>query len=477
MLKYMKHDLFFKSNFFEWMSEKLGFGEKEKWVSKDTLPKDKKAPVMDESKSEREELSADVLKTITNKEFLKLSIDKRLKHITNPKVDYSQVASGEVKNMNFTFTFDGVFNKEFYLKTTAGQILPPEVKEIKVWEEIYSRKWIAWEFFNAGNRRLIIQEWTKIDIPSLRTKEDVVKIEKENQASYETVIQNSPDSNKEIVKEAIKRWIEPNFANIVFKEIYEATPENDKKVVLEDMFSEFDRVRWEYGFSPELENWKYDSRLVIWFLKSFDQANYKSIATKYWITDDQITQSDLYFKSKEWFMFWWIDLTKISIDWVSENELAEIKAKKEFKPGERDTQILFLAACQSAWLPESLCNENLHKILKRESAGIVGRLNYTITSLSQDEFKSKANASKWDNPIWSVSTASWLWQLLLSNVDKYYPDGRNGIGDSMNEAVWMLRYIHDRYGSTDIAWEMYGTTGNYTHPTKWIQPKWFKEWY
>jgi SLT domain-containing protein len=47
-------------------------------------------------------------------------------------------------------------------------------------------------------------------------------------------------------------------------------------------------------------------------------------------------------------------------------------------------------------------------------------------------------------------------QLLLRNVDRYYPDGRAGIGNPMSEAIGMLRYIQDRYGSPERAWAQYG---------------------
>lgn len=91
--------------------------------------------------------------------------------------------------------------------------------------------------------------------------------------------------------------------------------------------------------------------------------------------------------------------------------------------------------------------------------------------MSLDQFYARANASTGKNPIGAKSTASGLGQLLLSNVDKYYPDGRKGIGDPINESVGFMRYIADRYGNPDVAREMYGRTGSYTHPEKGRQHK------
>jgi len=53
------------------------------------------------------------------------------------------------------------------------------------------------------------------------------------------------------------------------------------------------------------------------------------------------------------------------------------------------------------------------------------------------------------------SSATGLGQLILANVDRYYPGGRAGIGDALSEAVGMLRYIKMAYGSPECAWWCY----------------------
>jgi hypothetical protein len=174
-----------------------------------------------------------------------------------------------------------------------------------------------------------------------------------------------------------------------------------------------------------------------------------------------------------------MQMENINIEWVSKEEVDNILKQKKFRPWSREAQILFHAACQAASLPiEWAKSEGLHKILSSESGWVVWRLNYTIHWHSPETFKAKALSSRMNNPIWSVSTASWLWQLLLSNVDKYYPDWRNGIWDALNEAVWMLRYIKDRYWSPEVAISVYGRTWTYTHAVTWqVKNKTFREWY
>lgn len=274
-------------NFFsEW--ESVSSRERQSPEVKESLPTEKKWPVISESKAERQELSNDVLKTITNKEFLKLSLDKRLSHITSPKVDFSQVSTGEVKQMNFTFTFDGVFNKEFYLKTTAWQVLPPEVNEVSLWGEIYSRKWFGWEFFSANNKRLIVQEGTKIEIPKTRTKEEMQALQAQNDLAVKEFLQQNPDANKEIISESLKRGIDPKFALLVCKDTYDQTPDADKKVVLEEILTQFERVRGYYELSFELKDGKYDTKLVLIMLNQFNKDTWKQKASEYGLGENDI---------------------------------------------------------------------------------------------------------------------------------------------------------------------------------------------
>ncbi len=132
--------------------------------------------------------------------------------------------------------------------------------------------------------------------------------------------------------------------------------------------------------------------------------------------------------------------------------------KATYRPKSAEAIELFKKAARSAGLPESWATAPaLHKLLARESGGQVGRPNYTYGRRASDP-------SKWPSihqelksgRRTAASTASGLGQLLLSNVDKYYPSGRRGIGNAHEEAVGMLRYIKDRYGSPENAWRQYG---------------------
>lgn len=131
---------------------------------------------------------------------------------------------------------------------------------------------------------------------------------------------------------------------------------------------------------------------------------------------------------------------------------------KQYPPGSQEQRALFREAAKLAGVPESWADSpGLINILKRESNGQVGRPNYTYGARAKDP-------SQWDSiheelksgKITAKSSATGLGQLLLSNVDKYYPNGRAGIGDPLQEAAGMMRYIKDRYGDPENAWRLYG---------------------
>ncbi len=117
---------------------------------------------------------------------------------------------------------------------------------------------------------------------------------------------------------------------------------------------------------------------------------------------------------------------------------------------------------QQAWIPLDWANRDaLHKVVMKESWGITGRLNYTFWAVAKRMGKSiddpqfitfvhnklKSWATAGDFGI--RSTATGIGQLLKGNVEKYYPDGLQWIWDPDNEAIGMLRYIKDRYGTPE----------------------------
>lgn len=130
---------------------------------------------------------------------------------------------------------------------------------------------------------------------------------------------------------------------------------------------------------------------------------------------------------------------------------------ERYPPGAEVTKRLFREAATLIGVPQRWADSKaLENILRRESNGVVGRPNYTYGERASnraqwnsihEELRAGARKTK--------SSATGLGQLLLSNVDRYYPDGRAGIGDPLNEAAGMLAYIKDRYKTPEKAWSLY----------------------
>jgi len=134
---------------------------------------------------------------------------------------------------------------------------------------------------------------------------------------------------------------------------------------------------------------------------------------------------------------------------------------EQYPPFSEKAYKLFEQAAAAAGHPKAWARtKGLHKLLKAESDGWVGVPNYTYKG------RTLGNKSKWPE-VWgelrkgeitAKSSATGLGQLLLRNVDKYYPNKRMSIGNAEEEAQGMLNYIKARYGNPTVAWEGDGET-------------------
>lgn len=130
----------------------------------------------------------------------------------------------------------------------------------------------------------------------------------------------------------------------------------------------------------------------------------------------------------------------------------------QLEPGSPEQIRVFEDAARIAGLPTSWASDpGLIKVLRSESDGWVGRPNYTYGARASDQSKWTEIHEELRSGIKSAeSSATGLGQLLLGNVDTYYPSGRAGIGVAVEEAVGMILYIRKRYGTPAEAWRCYG---------------------
>lgn len=174
-------------------------------------------------KNEKLSISPEKLSKISNAEFLATPADERLRYISKGNIESTDITSGKIKEVEFTFTFDGKYNEALYKYTTAGQVLPNEVRTVSSNWVIYERIWISGEFY-TGSKRLLIEENSKIQVEKLWTKDELSNMEKENQEKFEKFLKENPkynnDDYKETTQEIFKKWLGEKEAHIILGNDY-----------------------------------------------------------------------------------------------------------------------------------------------------------------------------------------------------------------------------------------------------------------
>lgn len=249
----------------------------------------------------KNKVSMDELKSITNHEFLSLNKNERLQYVTKNHIDSENISNWSIDNVEFNFTFDWVFNNELYMLTTAWQVLPQEVWEVKSDWVIYTREWLNWEFFN-WNERLKIHDWTNIEVTNLRTKEDIDKM---NDLNTSDIKELSKFVDSDIAIEWVSRWIKDKDILINLSSKLENLWDYERKLKSEELFTILSRMKWVYWFdydskpfkdivlNNDIENfskWYYDSleNHESWYEKYKDLVN--EVASKYWIEPSKLKQ-------------------------------------------------------------------------------------------------------------------------------------------------------------------------------------------
>lgn len=260
-------------------------------------------------KVEELKYSSEDMKDISNKEFLSLQPEERLQYITTNNIDSENIASGDVKNLEFTFTFDGEFNEHLYLLTTAGQSLPKEVWTVEENGVIYTRNWLKWEFFN-WNDRLTIHEWTDLNINWLRNEGDIKKMTE----WFNERLDWYPKNQHDIVLWCLERNINPELPLLILErklnwiEVWDES----RNYIIEDFLTEFDRIKpfvWEFDWESVKDNWKYPDDFALTLIKSINIPNWKDIAKDYWIEESKIKSIWTWVLNFEKIVWW--DLSNI----------------------------------------------------------------------------------------------------------------------------------------------------------------------
>lgn len=246
--------------------------------------------------SELKELNDEILQNISNEDFLKVWIDKRIQALTKPKTEAKNIKKDDEININFTFNTK--LNKALYLNTTAGQILPEQVFSVEVNWNIYNRieGSLYWEFFDKNNKRLTIHDRTKIKIIETRNTDQISQIRTEITKNIES---KKTPLEKYIAEVALEKWIDEKLLYILAKDqfdeelfdIDESEKENLKKLLENKDYIKLQLEllatnisRW-LNWKSEIKNWKYSVTTVSSILKNTFPSKWKQKMKDYWYDD------------------------------------------------------------------------------------------------------------------------------------------------------------------------------------------------
>ena len=295
----------------------------------------------------------DELKTMNNAEFLQLPFSQRLQYINTAYVDSRQIASGEIKNLEFTFTFDGVYNKELFSRTTAGQVLPHEVSQVMSEWVLYTRTSLQWEFFSQNYTRLTIHEWTQLDILELRStehiKEQIAEFESQAADIYEVW-----STRYNIIVSALKSGISPIIAIDLFESQLDEISTEGQWAKLEDLITEFDRLRGGIWSETENGDGTYTDIFMIILLKQFQPWEWQEKAEEYDL-DKKLVEE---FSLQRNIALYLSPLERINIVKRAPEDLKRL-VKKYFPPEEYENALLVAAG--ESWFKYDAVNQNTDK--------------------------------------------------------------------------------------------------------------------
>ena len=187
----------------------------EKWennISK--LPENIKQQVQQETQAELIKLNEDMQKISHEKFLADVDFSDRLKHITDPNVDASDLSKDSKVEFNFSFTSEEI-NPILFQRTTAWQVLPTTVKTVTTQDgKVYSRTSEKWEFFAQDGKRLKIYDKTQIIIWELRDEDDYKKIKADKKQMLESTLVDN--ENRPLITMSSEKWIKPELVLKVF---------------------------------------------------------------------------------------------------------------------------------------------------------------------------------------------------------------------------------------------------------------------
>lgn len=471
--------------------------EKPTWVMNERLKEMQNSP-----RADLDSLSEDALSKIKNRDFLRIKKEQRLQYLTRPSMKSEEIEEWKQVTFRFRFNNDPQINSDLYLQTTAWQVFSKEIRSLELGGVEWKRNWLEWEFFATNGQRLIIRDWTTVQVKKKLSPREVEELEK---SSIDAVKEWKDTPNYKIILEAQKRGISPKIANLLIVPQVTRAQWVDTDIAIEEILTELERTKDyfadDFWQNASWENNELSKKFIAYYLGQghLNEEEKQAVSKELWINEEDLKNYTRKARILSLSGFRWMEELseeeRKSLADIPTEKIEEWKKEqfgKQFPPWSKEAQQLFTLAGLSMNPPLQVeeakkwaTNSWLHEILGHESRWIVWIANYTLRDEGIDGKSMKERSLKRDDlageqlarkEFWVISTAVWLWQLTMSN-EKFLPHWRKSIWIPLEEAIWMLQYIRSGYGNPQVAYTMYWKSGWYNHPSRWQLYKWFEEGY
>ena len=391
-------------------------------------------------KEQKDILTEDIMGKISYYDFLKHPEHQRLIAITNPRYKSSDleknIESWENQEIEFKFSFNWKLNNNLFKKTTAWEVLPWIVREVKNESgEKFVRKWNSGEFFNFKNERLKIYDKTKITILAEASEWYDKQAEEEKISSVISKINKAnPEAVKNpiLVRKAIEKWVEPNFVLLIFSKIIKSFfwASKDRASLAEDFVTDISRMAWKNRISQDVwENWKMSSKLALLIMQKFSWKDFENDAKDYGIKKEVIEENtylnwDINIDFKK--IAWW-DLSKIDFRYLKSKYPREASIKNN-NPAGLTWNNTFASTLKNHWI-------SFYKWTSRPSREWWNYFWFENMEEGMNAFnllwdiklRKKWNKTFWDfAKNWAVDYSSYrnqfwdIWDKKLSSLDNNY---------------------------------------------------------
>lgn len=253
-------------------------------ITQEIIPKEW---VISETKSL---LSSARMETISHNDFLSIIKVERLAYITDPKVIAKSIT--DTQKIIFDFSFGSwKVNRDLYLLTTAGQVLPDIVSTIVSNGITYSRSSLQWEFFTSSWKRLIVHDNTEINITKTRDSEEILSLMSNIENQKTSYLLKDIDMDENTLSQSIANWFDPELVSSLWLIFFQWKP-NVTDEMREDFFTQIDREIWYANInSPVVDkNNLSDQNKELLKQSMFAPTQIESL----------LNGSDLWFKSFPW---------------------------------------------------------------------------------------------------------------------------------------------------------------------------------